>query len=241
MKQTPRGAAERDRPIAEEDDPPSAEALELRLLEIAAGGREIPPERTLAADWQVPRSRLRRALAALRDSGQLPPAQVGRRAVGDGGPRVEDLVRLANPTDVIELRILLEPQLARLAAIRASANDTAQISRAAAGRLGDSYGAADLAFHREVARASRNVLAKELYDLIRQVGTDSRVRLPQRTPLCPNRRRARDREHMAIARAIAERDPDRAAAAMQAHLAEVQRLIVERMSPVLLDAGSAAG
>jgi DNA-binding FadR family transcriptional regulator len=46
---------------------------------------------------------------------------------------------------------------------------------------------------------------------------------------------------MAIARAIAERDPDRAAAAMQAHLAEVQRLIVERMSPVLLDAGSAAG
>ena len=239
MQDTPRGAARSARP-AVEVEPPSAEALELRLLDIAAGGHEIPPERKLAADWQVPRSRLRRALAALRETGQLPPAQVGRRAVGDGGARIEDLARVANPTDVIELRILLEPQLARLAAIRASANDIAQINRAAPGRPGDSYGAADLAFHREIARASRNGLAKELYDLLRRVGTDSRVRLPQRNPLCPNRRRVRDGEHMAIARAIAERDPDRAAAAMQAHLVEVQRLIVERMSPVLLDTVRAA-
>lgn len=212
----------------------SPEALELRLLEMAASGREIPPERQLVADWGVPRSRLRRALASLRDSGQLPPTQVGRRAANDTGAQIEDLARIANPTDVIELRILLEPQLARLAAIRASVNDIAQIKRAASSRPAEDYGAADLAFHREIARASRNALAKEFYDILRQVGTDSRVRLPQPVTSCPNRREARDREHMAVAQAVAARDPDRAAAAMQAHLAEVQRLIVARLSPVPL-------
>lgn len=221
-----------DRRDLDEAERLDTEAIEVRLLKLAAGGNDIPSERQLVAQWGVPRSRLRRSLASLRESGQLPPAQVGRRAAAETAMRVGDLARVANPTDVIELRLLLEPQLARLAAIRASANDIGQIARAAAGRPGDDYGSADLAFHREIARASRNVLAKELYDLLRQVGTDARVRLPQRVPTCRNRRAARDREHMTIARAIAARDPEAAAAAMLSHLSAVQRLIVERMSPV---------
>lgn len=219
----------------------SADDLETRLLELAAGGTELPAERQLAADWQVPRSRLRRTLGALRDTGQLPPAQVGRRALSGAGARLKDLARVANPTDVIELRMMLEPQLARLAAIRASANDIAQINRAAVGRPGQEYGATDLTFHREIARASRNALAKELYDMLRQVGFDARVRLPQAKPFCPKRREARDREHLAIARAIAARDPDLAAATMQAHLAEVQRLVVGRLSPFSAAPGSVGG
>lgn len=231
--QTPTGLDEEERV--------STEALKNRLLEMVAGGRDLPAERQLAADWQVPRSRLRRALGALRDSGQLPPAQVGRRALSGAGARLEDLARVANPADVIELRIVIEPQLARLAAIRASANDIAQINRAAAGRPGEAYGAADLAFHREVARASRNALAKELYEMLRQIGTDARVRLPPSSPVCPKRRATRDGEHLAIARAIAARDPERAAAAMQAHLTEVQRLIVERLSPLVANGGGTGG
>jgi len=146
---------------------------------------------------------------------------------------------VANPTDVIELRIVLEPNLARLAAIRASALDIARITRAATSVPGDSYGGADLTFHLEVARGSRNALGTEVYRLLREVGRDSRVRLPVTTPICPKRREARDREHMAIARAIAERDPDRAEAAMRAHLASVQRLIHERLTPESVDDAAA--
>ncbi len=215
----------------DDDDGLDTSALEARLLRLSASGHDIPSERQLVAEWKVPRSRLRRALARLRETGSLPPAQVGRRASTDTAARVEDLARVANPTDVIELRILFEPQLARLAAIRGSSNDIGQIVRAAATRPGDEYGAADLAFHREVARASRNDLAKEMYELLRQVGTDSRVRLAKEPTSCPKRRAARDAEHMAVAQAIAARDPERAAHAMLLHLTEVQRLIHDRLAP----------
>lgn len=213
------------------DDSLDTAALEARLLRLSASGQDIPSERQLVVEWQVPRSRLRRALARLRETGVLPPAQVGRRASNDTAARVEDLARVANPADVIELRIMFEPQLARLAAIRGSANDIAQITRAAATRPDTEYGAADLAFHREVARASRNDLAKEMYELLRQVGTDSRVQLSQQAPTCPKRRAIRDAEHMAVAQAIAARDPERAAHAMLLHLTEVQRLIHNRLAP----------
>jgi DNA-binding FadR family transcriptional regulator len=225
----------------DEDSGPDTAELEAWLLQLSAGGQEIPSERQLVSDWQVPRSRLRRALARLRDGGLLPPSQVGRRATNSTGARIEDLARVANPTDVIELRILIEPQLARLASIRASVNDVRQIIRAAATHPREGYGAADLNFHRQVARASRNALASELYELLRQVGTDSRVRLPQTGPACPKRRATRDKEHMAIAQAIAARDPERAAHAMQSHLTQVQRLIMVRLSPTPLIHSSSSG
>src|SRR5690606_33321708 len=107
--------------------------------------------------------------------GELPPAQVGRRSGRRDNSDIDELVSIANPSDVIELRMMLEPQFARLAAIRASTIDIKRIQRAAASHKGADYGAADLAFHREVAGSSRNPLAQELYDLLRRVGTDSRV------------------------------------------------------------------
>ena len=217
------------------DSEPSADALRISILELAADQREIPPERQLTALLHVSRSRLRRVLADLRSSGQLPAAQVGRRAVEGRPSQIDRLAQLSNPTEVIELRFMLEPKLARFAAIRASAVEIARIMRAATGRPNDSYGGADLAFHLEVASAARNALGRELYAMLRQVGTDKRVHMPPRKPPCQRRRAERDREHMDIAQAIAARDPDRAEAAMRAHLAMVQDMVNQRLSPELQD------
>lgn len=215
---------------------PSAEALRITILELARDQRDIPPERQLTARLKVSRSRLRRVLADLRATGQLPPAQVGRRATEGRPSQIDRLAQLSNPTEVIELRFMLEPKLARLAAIRASAVEIARIMRAATGRPSDSYGGADLAFHLEVVSAARNALGRELYAILRQVGTDKRVHMPPRKPPCQRRRDERDREHMDIAQAIAARDPDRAEAAMRAHLAMVQDMINQRLSPEPSDA-----
>ena len=91
-------------------------------------------------------------------------------------------------------------------------------------------GAADLAFHRLIAAASGNGLAAEFYALLRQVGTDVRLRVASNGPVCPNRVRQRDAEHSAIAAAIAGRDADAAEQAMSRHLEVVQQQILGRLT-----------
>ncbi len=201
------------------------------ISELVAEDGTLPPERELVDQFCVPRTRLRRALSDMREEGLLPPAQLGRRSSRESGPQIESLVRVANPNDVIELRVMLEPYFARLAALKASSLEIAKIKRAAKSSPEDDYGAPDIAFHLEIANATRNSLAREFYRVLRKVGADSRVRLPSLVPICPKRRQERDEEHMRIANAIANRDPDAAEEAMRAHLFAVQAVILERMSP----------
>ncbi|MEO1102419.1 MAG: FCD domain-containing protein, partial [Pseudomonadota bacterium] len=210
---------------------PSLEALRVMIEDLIASGEPLPPERRLVEEFGAPRSRLRKVLADMRAAGDLPPAQVGRRSTRESGPQVNDFARITNPTDIIELRLILEPQLARLAAIRASSLQTVRVIKAATSAPDQSYGGADIAFHLEVAAASRNALGRELYALLRKVGADSRVRLTARCAPTKERRVIRDAEHMRIAKAIAARDPERAEEAMRQHLANVQALILERLSP----------
>lgn len=206
----------------------SPEALRAVLLEMGGLDQDLPSERDLVDQLNVPRSRLRRVLAELRAEGELPPAQVGRKTTRRDTSDIDELVRVANPNDVIELRMMLEPQFARLAAIRASTIEIKRILKASSTSKGDDYGVADLTFHREIARSSRNPLAQELYDLLRRVGTDSRVRLAQTAPPCPKRQASRDEEHRKIAQAIADRDPDSAESLMRNHLISVRKVIEER-------------
>lgn len=209
----------------------STQELKLTIADLASEDGTLPPERELVDELGLTRSRLRRILAEMREESLIPPARVGRRNSRESSPQVQNLVRLANPTDVIDLRLIIEPQLARLAALKASSLEAARIVRAASSQKDESYGGADLAFHLEIASATRNTLARELYRMLRQVGTDVRVRLPERVPPCPDRRRKRDEEHQRIARAIAERDPDKAEEYMRMHLLAVRAVIFDRMSP----------
>jgi DNA-binding FadR family transcriptional regulator len=201
-------------------------ALRARL---AASGT-LPAERTLAEEFAVKRHRLRNALSMLRANGELAPARPGRRAQN---VRPDDLARGTNPIEVIELRLVIEPALARLAALRASPLEVARIERAAETVAGAPAGAADLGFHFAVAAGARNGLAAELYAELRRIGRDVRLRLAGSTPACPNRVRQRDSEHRKVAEAISARDADAAEAAMRAHLLAVQRLVMERLSPGL--------
>ncbi len=202
------------------------------IREIVAAG-PVPSERALADQLQVKRHRLRLALEILRGRGEIGPARVGRRR-NAGNARVDDdLARGTNPIEVIEMRIAIEPGLARLAALRASPFEISRIERTATTPPGADYGAADLAFHMAVATGARNGLGVELYRLLRRIGTDARVRLDGNAPMCSSRLQQRDTEHRLIAGAIAARDLDGAEQAMRAHLIAVQRRIIERMTPGL--------
>jgi len=199
-----------------------------QLRERLRMGEELPAERILCEQLGVTRHALRKALETLRATGELgrqPPRQLP--ALDRGGAA---LVHGTNPVEVIELRLTLEPFLARLAALRASPLDIARIERAATTLVESESAAADLAFHKSIAAATRNTLAADLYSLLRQIGADARIHVKSVKPRPPNRVRQRDSEHMAIAAAIAARDPDAAERAMRCHLYMVQRQILDQMS-----------
>jgi GntR family transcriptional regulator, transcriptional repressor for pyruvate dehydrogenase complex len=201
------------------------EALRARL----ADGEMLPAERLLAAELGIKRHRLRVALSQLRSGGELAPARPGRRPRRSTGG---DLARGTNPIEVVELRLVIEPALARLAALRASPMEVARIERAA-GTPSDASAGADLSFHFAVAAGARNGLAAELYAQLRGIGRDSRLREREPRPDSEAWVRERDAEHRAVADAIAARNPAAAEAAMRTHLLAVQRRVMERLSPGL--------
>jgi len=211
-----------DQPDAIHGPPVAALAGELRAR--LASGEVLPAERALAEQYRVKRHRIRQALALLREYGDLDSSR--RTSIADG----ESLIRSTNPLEVIEVRLALEPALARLAAVRASPLEIARILRAATTAPDMQRSTADLVFHKLVAAASGNGLAADLYALLRKVGSDSRVRVQSSVPPCPNRLAQRDQEHHAVAEAIAARDPERAEAAMRAHLNAVHRIILNRLT-----------
>jgi GntR family transcriptional regulator, transcriptional repressor for pyruvate dehydrogenase complex len=201
------------------------------LRERFAAEGSLPAERTMAKQLNVKRHQLRGALEVLRANGEIgPPAS---RRGGSRLRREENLIRMTNPIEVIEMRLALEPSLARLAALRASPLEIARILRAATTSSDVDTGAADLIFHKTIAASTRNSLAAALYTLLRQIGTDVRVRLGNSAGANPQRLVQRDAEHRAVAEAIAARDPDAAESAMRIHLAAVQRRIMDRLAPGL--------
>lgn len=201
------------------------------LRERFATEGSLPAERTIAKQLSVKRHQLRGALEVLRAKGEIGPP-TSRRG-GSGLRREESLIRTTNPIEVIEMRFAIEPGLARLAALRATPLEIAQILRAATTSGDVDTGAADLTFHKMIVASTRNSLAAALYTLLRQIGTDVRLRLGNGADVNPQRPAQRDAEHRAVAEAIAARDADAAERAMRAHLSAVQRRIIDRLAPGL--------
>jgi DNA-binding FadR family transcriptional regulator len=148
-------------------------ADKLRAGDLHAGDK-LPSERDLAAQMQISRPTVREAVKALVDAGVL---EVRRGQTGGIFVRSElvprDLVRLgwevrvSEVAGVLEARRLLEPRVAQLAAVHASAEDFAAMQKTI-DRQGELAGQADflrhedlflqldLAFHLTIARSTGN-------------------------------------------------------------------------------------
>ena len=198
------------------------------LRALISKGEDLPSERELARQMRTNRHQIRRALEVLREANELAPAAHRRAAAVIG--RGAMLARDTNPLEVLEVRMALEPTLARLAAVRASPLDIARIQRAADLADGDP-GSNDLAFHKAIGAAAGNKLAAGLYFLVREIGRDARLKLGRNAPVPPQRLAQRNAEHRAVAEAIAARDPDAAERAMRSHLANVHKLVLNRLAP----------
>lgn len=207
------------------------EALVGRIRALAGPDGRLPAERALAEQLGLSRHRVRQALVRMRADGEGPAPRRRSPGVARGKASAlvpaEALVRATNPLELIEVRMVLEPALARLAAIRASPAEIEALLAAAAdnGDDADTSRAADIRFHTILIGAARNSLADALYRLVREVGVDTRLSMPRMLL------KRELEQHRRIAEAIADRDPDAAERAMRAHLTSVhQRLTQQGMA-----------
>ena len=196
-----------------------------------SAGSQLPPERDLAKQFGVSRTAVREAIKALQEKG-LVDAFPGRGTfVTNGAPNAmrRSLDRLVNSEEeegrayLVEVRDILEPEIAALAAERADDEAVATMREAvktmdSAAWDSDVYIEADLDFHLALAEAAANPLILSLIDSIVGLLREQRLRI-FRVEGGPERGQV---HHKRILRAMEKRDANMARAAMKAHLEQVR-------------------
>ncbi|MGA9978952.1 MAG: FadR/GntR family transcriptional regulator [Candidatus Sulfotelmatobacter sp.] len=194
-------------------------------------GDQLPAERELAIRFGVSRTAVREAVKALREKG-LVEAYSGRGTfITDGTSQAvrqsfDLMVKIGQPegsTDLAEVRSILEPEIAALAAERAQESDLATLREAVAVmdrslKDADAYIEADLDFHLALAEGAANPLILSLIDSIVGLLRDQRLRI-FRVEGGPERGQF---HHKRILEAMEKRDAKKAREAMKAHLGQVR-------------------
>jgi DNA-binding FadR family transcriptional regulator len=197
----------------------------------------LPPERTLCEEMGVTRAALRKALATLEGEGQI-WRHVGKGTfVGNppvGSPQdLSAITSRTNPAEVMQARLMLEPELARLAALNATSVEVEEMRRCIrktkSAKEWRTYEMWDNRLHRAIARAGGNSCMLALFDMlsgIRRAVTWGRLRSYE---LGMGRTHHSFAEHDALVDAIEHRDTDLAAALMRDHLRAVRRDLMQSM------------
>ena len=137
----------------------------LAQRDLSANSR-LPPERELCDILGVSRGELRKALAVMEGNGEL-WRHVGKGTFMGARPTKEysdvaAIAALTNPREVMQARLLIEPQIAREAALNATAGDIAELKQCMlASRQAQTwrqYENSDNRLHRAVAEAAHNTV-----------------------------------------------------------------------------------
>jgi GntR family transcriptional regulator, transcriptional repressor for pyruvate dehydrogenase complex len=194
-------------------------------------GDQLPAERELAQRFGVSRTAVREAVKALREKG-LVEAYSGRGTfITDGTTQavrqsLDLMVKIGQPegsTHLAEVRAILEPEIAALAATRIQESELATMREAVsimdrAGQDPDAYIEADLDFHLALAEGAANPLILSLLDSIVGLLREQRMRI-FKVPGGPERGQV---HHKRILEAVERRDAEAARGAMRAHLGQVR-------------------
>ena len=196
-------------------------------------GSKLPTERDLVARLSAPRSAVRRALEALEHEGLI-TRHVGRGTfLTDAVTRkVDGAPADTSPAEIMQVRLLLEPGVAALAARVATQADldriTEHLDAGGASEEFEGFEAADARLHRAIAQAGHNGLLMNMFDVLNTARALPVWGTLKRRTSSPERRRCYHTEHTAIVDALRDRDPDNAGHAMRAHLQNVSENLLGR-------------
>jgi DNA-binding FadR family transcriptional regulator len=223
---------EREVPLPNAAGGAAAIASQLRraILEGVYGHRErLPAERELAVHFGASRSTVREALKQLEEN------QLVVRRIGSGtfvnhrpGEDNEDIAERTSPLELIEVRLAVEPHMARLAALHGTQRDLERLRDAlkqvdAVKRDAEAFSRADALFHQVLAECSRNPLMQWLYRQINDVRNHAQWNRMKDKILSPERLAEYNRQHRALFDAIWSRDAEGAARAVGEHLDKARR------------------
>lgn len=190
-------------------------------------GSRLPTEREFADSLSVSRSSVRQALGVLEREGMI-NRHVGRGTFLNAADRrlagAQDL--MTSPAEIMDTRLMIEPEVAVHAARNATPSDLTEIERCM--RRGNAceaymeFEAWDAEFHRAIAVAVHNDLLLRMFDTMNAardlpVWGKSKIRSATK-----ERRKAYEQQHLDILTALIDRDPTAAHAAMQDHLLSVK-------------------
>jgi GntR family uxuAB operon transcriptional repressor len=206
-------------------------------VEMLQPGDRLPPERDLAVKLGVPRTALRRMLAELETEGQLirhvgrgtfiaghiPPAKVPRLGASREALRTY-------PAEVFETRLIIEPKIAALAALRATPQEVDDMGKAIqrgrkAATLAE-FEHWDAVFHRLIVQSARNGLMMALYERIDALRAGKLWGRMKEQSLTPERMAHYSCSHEEILGALVDRDSTNAERLMQNHILEAKANIL---------------
>lgn len=205
--------------------------------------RILPNERALSEHYGVARNTIRRAISILADEG-IVTRHVGRGTIinetivsttADLSAIVDKLTEIS-PFDVMNMRLIIEPQAAAAAAVNASdtmleaLRDIHMQSTHANDML--EFEALDAAFHELIFSAARNDFLKDLNEVLSIVRRRSSVISIRRSGFSEARRVECVEQHSALLDALIARDAGAAAEAMKLHLSVRSRNLFGGQSEV---------
>jgi GntR family transcriptional repressor for pyruvate dehydrogenase complex len=195
---------------------------------------QLPSERELAETFKVSRTSVREALRALETQGLI----VSRTGMGNFvadlpvealvGPLARLLIdEKKSLADLFELRKIIEPDIAALAAERATESDVAQLKRilvkqTRAVEHGDTGVEADAELHLCISRATQNQALQKLVSGLMEMLSRSREESLQTN----QRRESSIAAHGRIIAAIGKHDRAKAQSEMLRHIEQVEKTVL---------------
>jgi GntR family transcriptional regulator, transcriptional repressor for pyruvate dehydrogenase complex len=215
-----------------------AKQIERLILKKLQPGDKLPSERELAELLHVSRSSIRDAIRSLELMGMVEPRQGAGTIVKEISS--ESLTNpLANALkhkreligELLDFRMMLEPQLAARAATRVSEEDISEMEEILDRqdkklRAGESTVGEDSEFHYAIALASGNSVVLKVLDTLMDLLRESRERSLQ----MDGRQQRSLAGHRRILGAIKRHDSEGAKVAMRRHIEDVEEIVLKIVS-----------
>ncbi|MDX5434558.1 MAG: FCD domain-containing protein [Halomonas sp.] len=210
-------------------------------------GHRLPTERELSDRFGASRGAVRRVLGHFKSLGAITQVVgsgtfVSERAaellspsggesadIGSasaGSPSVGSMARQVSPAQLMDARVLIEPQMVTLIVRFATAADFARmdecLERSESATSIEAFEHWDGALHQAFAEATHNSFFLRILELTNAVREEGEWGRLKRISLTPERRKRYEAQHRAIVAALRDRDEQTARALLEEHLGEVK-------------------